>query len=253
MELISKLIEQHRKNKCEINIENLIAVDYQTVERIAYLNCSWEYDLYDVNVKRLLKQLKNAHDLITHKIENDIYALTPYMIERIYGLNVCRQILNKIYEDKKLVINAKRLYPLMKVQNVIVRETFASLYLNNRWGISDFNNHVKFESQWRYPILMYHVELLEEFFKNRYNENKNFLDNVSSAILKYTGTDPFSIKYYSFEKKPLKKSDMIEVEEFYKILWSRLYNRKNFSKEIKIDFLPRLSIHTIREILRDYL
>lgn len=175
------------------------------------------------------------------------------MVERIYGVNVCSQLLRKISEDIKFAVNVKPLYTLMKVQNVIVREAFANLYLNNRWNTSDFENHAKFESRWRYPILMYHIELLEEYFRKQKYVGESFSEDVCSVILEAVGIDSVRINYFDFVKYPLKKNDMIEAEELYKTLWSRLYNKKHFSERMRTDFSPKLSTQTIREIFRDYL
>ena len=181
--------EDEKDNTCYDIILDIILnlVDKKLIDK---------YELYDVDIIKLHKSLISSYDAVSSNIQcntdmvlSKTYPITtPYMIERLYGINLCEEYYKNepkysYYQD------AEVLFQLTKVQNINIRKILFNIYLEKE----SYKDHVlkltKYESEWIYPLLMYFVELYIELYtkqlKNSIHEfccNKENSEHINTEL-----------------------------------------------------------------------
>lgn len=203
--ILDKYIKRHKREQkkgtqLQISIQNILESNKETnnkdyekllaiVKKIFKNNSELdEYDLYNVSVVKLQYSIvKNAYyirlfeefqkadskESPEEKLLLEIYSNTAsYMIERIYGINLCEVFYKKasIYNNNEM---ADILLNLMKVQNVYIREALLNVYLSDPSQKDTVLKSAKYESEWVYPIIMYFIQVFLELYTNKLKDSLN--------------------------------------------------------------------------------
>ncbi len=252
-ELFEKLISEYTVSEfCDIN--------YSIIEEFMKNMPEGSYHLYNVNLQQLMKEIEyrlkdvnneRSHNTKKYSIHAEIKLLTPYMVERIYGVNIFSVIFEGIYDGRGRNISSSAICKIMQMQNAFTREALAKLYVNGEIRETDIDEYAIYDSKWLYPLIMCYIQLLEKYFKKNYNIGDDFSKKVSKVIVNTLGTTAFTLNYYDFDKKKISRKDEKSVGDIFEDMWN-IYDEEKFNKVFDVDFFVPISFNMQETLLYDY-
>lgn len=252
-ELFEKIISEY-------TVPELCNINYSIIEEFMKNMPEGSYHLYNVNLQQLMKDIEsrlnevineNSRNTKENSIHAEIKLLTPYMVERIYGVNIFSSIFESIYNSGKKYISSSAICKIMQMQDVFTRESLARLYVNDEISESYVDKYATYESKWMYPLIMFYIQLLEKYFKENYNTGDDFSKKVSKAIVNALGKTAFSLNYFDFDKKKISRENAKSVGNIFEKVWN-MYNEKKFNKILGVDFFVPISFDMQENLIYDY-